>query len=87
VLRYDPAIRSMVVLTLVTDLDQQGRQMAAEQLVDFIAAQYGIDVLPQLLQGFAQYVDWEELAPAVLGVSAAELERAWHAGDSAIAPR
>jgi hypothetical protein len=37
----------------------------------------------QLLQGFAQYEDWEELAPAVLGVSAAELERAWHAGDSA----
>ncbi len=41
---------------------------------------YGIDVLPRLLQGFAQYEDWEELAPAVLGVSAAELEEAWHGG-------
>jgi hypothetical protein len=55
------------------------RVAVAEQLIGFIAATYGIDVLPKLLQGFAQYDDWETLAPAVLGVSAEELEAAWHA--------
>jgi hypothetical protein len=55
------------------------RAAAAEQLIGFIAATYGIDVLPKLLQGFAQYDDWETLAPAVFGVSAGELEAAWHA--------
>lgn len=58
---------------------QDQRWAAAEQLIDFIAATYGIDVLPKLLQGFGQHDDWETLAPAVLGVSAAELEAAWHA--------
>ncbi len=82
VLRYDPATRSMVAFTLVGDLERQRQRLAAaEQLIDFIARQYGIDMLPKLLQGFAQHEDWEELAPAVLGVSAAELERAWHSVD------
>ncbi len=52
--------------------------LAAEQLVGYIAGTYGIDVMPKLLRGFVQYDDWEELAPAVLGVSAEELERDWH---------
>ena len=82
VLRYDPATRSFVAFTLVGDLERQRQRLAAaEQLIDFIAGQYGIDVLPKLLQGFAQYEDWEDLAPAVLGVSAAELEHAWHSVD------
>ena len=55
------------------------RAAVAEQLIGFIAATYGIDILPKLLQGFAQYDDWETLAPAVLGVSAEELEAGWHA--------
>lgn len=55
------------------------RAAVAEQLIGYIATTYGIDVLPKLLQGFTQYDDWETLAPAVLGVSAAELEAAWHA--------
>ena len=58
--------------------DQEQRMAGAEQLVGFIAATYGIDALPKLLHGFARYDDWETLAPAVLGVSAAELEAAWH---------
>jgi hypothetical protein len=40
-------------------------------LIAYIAGTYGIDALPKLLRGFAQYENWEELAPAVLGVSAA----------------
>ena len=71
VLRYDPASGSFVAFTLVGDVERQSQRLAAaEQLIDFIARQYGIDVLPELLQGFAQYEDWEDLAPAVLGVSA-----------------
>ena len=80
ILRYDPQSQSMQVFTLIGDPEQQKqREAAAEQLIDYIAGTYGIDVLPKLLQGFAQYDDWEELAPAVLGVSAAELEEDWHA--------
>lgn len=80
VLRYDPASQTMVVFTLVSDTEQQGqRSAAAEQLIGYIAGTYGIDALARLLQGFAEYEDWEELAPAVLGASAAELEEGWHA--------
>lgn len=53
------------------------RTAAAAQLVDFIAATYGMDAVARLLQAFAEYDDWETLAPAVFGVSAAELEAAW----------
>ena len=82
VLRYDPAAKAMVVLTLVSDTERQvQREAAAKQFIGYIAGTYGIDALPKLLRGFAQYENWEELAPAVLGVSAAELERGWHAGN------
>lgn len=81
-LRYDPQSQSMQVFTLISDPEhQEQREAAAGQLIDYIAGTYGIDALPGLLQGFAQYEDWEELAPALLGVSAAELERGWHAGN------
>ena len=56
---------------------QGQRWAAAEQIIDFLADKYGIDVLPKLLRGFGEYDDWETLAPAVLGVSAADLEAAW----------
>ena len=80
VLRYDPAAQGMVVYTLAGEGERQRQQAAAaEQLIDYIAGTYGIDALAGLLQGFAEYDDWEELAPAVLGVSAAELEEGWHA--------
>ncbi len=58
---------------------QEDRKEAAEQLIEYIAVTYGIDAVPKLLQGFAAFEDWESLTPAVLGVSAAELEAAWHA--------
>jgi hypothetical protein len=79
-LRYDPHSRSLQIFTLISDLDlQKQRAAAAAQLIDYIAGTYGIDALPRLRQGLAQYEDWEELAPAALGVSAAELEEGWHA--------
>jgi hypothetical protein len=63
----------------VDNLYQQGQKGAATwQLIDFIVATYGIESLPALLQGFGQYEDWESLAPAALGLTAAELEAAWH---------
>jgi hypothetical protein len=58
----------------------QVRAVGATQLVAFIAATYGLDALPRMMQGFRMYDDWESLAPAVFDVSAAELEAAWHAG-------
>jgi hypothetical protein len=61
---------------------QEQRFHAAYRLIEFIAARHGIDILPKLLTGFSEYDDWETLAPAVLGSSAAELEAAWHAAAS-----
>ena len=57
-----------------------------EQLIDYIAGTYGIDALARLLLGFAKYNDWEELAPAVFGVSAAALEVGWHTATREGAP-
>ncbi len=87
ILRYNPQTRSMQSTTSFMDPEQQRqREAAAEQLIDYIAGTYGTDALPKLLQGFAQYDDWEHLAPAVLGVSAAELEKGWHAAGREAAP-
>ena len=66
---------------------QGQRWAAAEQLIDFLVGKYGIDVLPKLLRGFGEYDGWETLAPAVLGVSAAELEADWRAHAASSAPR
>lgn len=78
--RYDPVTHSMQAPHLPANpYELEQRAAAAEQLLEFIAATYGIDTVPKLLQGFAQYEDWATLAPAVLGVSAGELEAAWHA--------
>lgn len=82
-LHYDLFAETAAVYIWVSDGEwQRQRRAAAEQLVDYIASTYGIDILPRLLQGFAQYKDWEELAPAVLGVSAAGLEEGWHSAKS-----
>ncbi len=62
------------------DLPQ--RATDAAHLIAFIAATYGLDSLPRLLAGFSAYDDWETLAPAVFGLSAAELETAWRAAPS-----
>jgi hypothetical protein len=68
---------------------------AISSLFDFMVATYGLDTLPALLGGFGRYEDWDTLSPAVFGVSAGELETAWHTwalknrasrGNSASAP-
>ena len=65
---------------------QGERWAAAQQLLDFLVARHGIDVLPKLLRGFSEHDDWAGLAPAVLGISAADLESAWHAYAEDAAP-
>ncbi|MFN8464549.1 MAG: hypothetical protein U0X20_03325 [Caldilineaceae bacterium] len=83
VVRYDFMTQSMrFYYQPGTQYELEQRSAAAEQLIQYIATTYGIDVLPKLLQGFAQYDDWESMAPAVLGVSAGELDAAWHAAQS-----
>jgi hypothetical protein len=57
--------------------DQQQLSAAAASLIDVIVARHGLDVMPALLQGFRRHEEWETLAPAVLGVSAADVEVAW----------
>jgi hypothetical protein len=49
----------------------------ASAFADFVATYYGEDALGALVQGLSSYGDWETLAPATLGVSAAELENTW----------
>jgi hypothetical protein len=62
---------------------QQEQFAAIHSLLDFVVSAYGLELLPAMLRGFAQHEDWKTLAPAVLGVSAAELEAAWHIEDAA----
>ena len=68
VVRYDPMIQSTRVYYQPDNphaLEQ--RAAAAEQLIQFIAATYGIDVLPKLLQGFAHTTTgrhWRRLCSA-----------------------
>ncbi len=57
---------------------EERQAASAINLIDFVVATYGIDVLPELLQGFGHHEDWETLIPAVLDTNAAELEAAWH---------
>ncbi len=56
---------------------EERRWAAAAQLLDYITATWGAGVLPELLDGFGRYDSWKTLAPAVLGVSADELEKGW----------
>ena len=38
---------------------------------------YGRERLPSLIDGMRRYDSWEELIPAVFGVSAAKFEAGW----------
>jgi hypothetical protein len=57
--------------------DEWVRRVAAATVIDYLVATYGRDRLPALMAGFCTYDSWDTLAPAVLGVSAQELERDW----------
>lgn len=61
---------------------EEHRLAAAAQLLDYITATWGAGVLPKLLDGFGRYDSWKTLAPAVLGVSADELEKGWRASSA-----
>jgi len=58
--------------------EREQRLAAARGLFDFIVATHDLEILPVLVQGFGRHRNWETLAPAVFGISAAELEAAWH---------
>ena len=49
----------------------------ATTLLDYAISAHGRDAVARLWQGFHDYRTWEELIPAVLGVSAEEFERGW----------
>jgi hypothetical protein len=46
-------------------------------LIDYLVAQYGVEIVPRLLHAFSRCEDWEALAPAVFGASAAAVEAGW----------
>lgn len=49
----------------------------AAAFVEYAVATYGRERLPALIAGMRRYGSWEELIPAVYGVSAAEFEAEW----------
>lgn len=54
-----------------------GAAIAFATLVDYAVTTYGQECLPLFVAGLGQYTTWEELIPAVFGVSAAEFEIGW----------
>jgi hypothetical protein len=56
----------------------QEHALVVGSLIDYLVATYGPECLPRLLRGFQVYEDWETLAPAVFGITASQLEAAWH---------
>ena len=55
------------------------RGVGAATVIDSIVEIYGREHLPALMSGFGIYKTWDELAPAVLGITAQELETRWMA--------
>jgi hypothetical protein len=49
----------------------------APALVEYAMYAYGRDRIPALIEGMNRYDSWEELIPAVYGVSAADFEAGW----------
>ncbi len=66
-----------------SDQYHEERSWAAAKLFDYITTKWGTGILPTLLGGFSRYDSWETLAPAVIGISAAELETAWRSSAAA----
>jgi hypothetical protein len=54
-----------------------GEAIAMATLLDYIIATYGRDRLPMLVENLGRYATWKELAPALFGISATELETGW----------
>ena len=54
-----------------------GEAIAVATLIDYIITTYGRDQLPTLVENLGRYDTWLDLTPALLGVSATELETGW----------
>ena len=55
----------------------QPSPILATTLLDYAVSTYGPDAVARLWQGFHAYRTWDELIPAVFGVTAEEFERGW----------
>jgi hypothetical protein len=51
----------------------------ADPLAEYIFASYGTEYIPPLLDACTNYQTWNEVAPAVFGVTAEEFRADWHA--------
>ncbi len=83
--RLDDLLESEVGYSSSAASDQyheERRWAASAKLFDYISTRWGTGVLPKLMDGFGRYDSWETLAPAVLGVSADELEKGWRASSA-----
>jgi hypothetical protein len=60
--------------------------MLAEMLIAYGMYAYGHDRLPALVEGLRRTQGWEELIPAVFGVTAEEFEEGWQHGAAEAAP-
>jgi hypothetical protein len=60
-------------------LHHPGHTVALATLIEYAAVTYGRERLPVLVAGLGQYESWDELIPAVYGVSPAEFEAGWQA--------
>lgn len=54
-----------------------GEAIAVATLIDYIITTYGRDRLPTLVENLGRYDTWLDLTPALLGVTATELETGW----------
>ena len=61
-----------------TSLDMVA-DMVAKTVVSFAMLTYGHEAVPSLIEAAGEYDTWEELIPAVFGVSAEEFEQGWQA--------
>ena len=54
-----------------------GETIAQETVVEYAVTTYGRECLPKLLDALDTHTTWEDLLPAVFGVSAAAFEFGW----------
>lgn len=74
--RQPPASRESELLGISRPFP---RSELSATLIEYLVTTYGRAILTDLLKGFRQYEEWDELAPATTGVSAEELEAGWQA--------
>ena len=60
-------------------LQDQNSFIALEAVIDYAAATYGRERLPALFEACGVYSGWDDLIPALFGVSPADFEQGWQA--------